>query len=306
MRVPLSLDDRDLLEDEPFLSQFLARKISGPDRRGAEVNHLFTARAVRGESGGVSPGLLTAFLVLTRRVSQEAAAQAWLDMAFFANESESPKIQEMKITVNDHSLEVFVEFFWLLFEDQDALVFLNSQRKKTGFRYSLDVHNTEFATRGESASRNSAVGRATGKHNPRQLMHSPVTMMAGPIRTNKPADRPKYKAATTLPPFVLNPVVVQPLKTFGVVGGRQLDSSASPGLQLLENTLPAEGSNNWICDHDSEHETSDENSDDGPLLAHMRENRPSVSPMDHIPQFKPPLHRSPPIWAQVIEILPDM
>ncbi|TBU61617.1 hypothetical protein BD310DRAFT_174418 [Dichomitus squalens] len=120
MKPPNDLWDKNLLEEEPFLSQFMIRNGLTQNRRGD--NWIATlAKEVHDNE------------------SSRAAAVQWSSQYAFAPEG---KTQTKNI---DHaslgSVEIFVRFYWALYSDKEqaALDVVNRERRKRGFSFQFEL-----------------------------------------------------------------------------------------------------------------------------------------------------------------------
>ncbi|TCD66726.1 hypothetical protein EIP91_001019 [Steccherinum ochraceum] len=143
MRIPESLTDRGLLEDEPFLSRFLARKLDAEDRRGRHSVKEYRIPRSDFESANAI-----------------GAATAWLVLAF-ATSNEADDASNDPIYVSEDLLQVFAEFYFHLYQgtERDAIQYLHEERKRRMMAYSLDLPRAISSS--SSPSGNASVQRKT-------------------------------------------------------------------------------------------------------------------------------------------------
>ncbi|KAJ7760653.1 hypothetical protein DFH07DRAFT_816306 [Mycena maculata] len=118
MRVPVCLEDRDLLEEEPFSSSFSTRR---RQKKNLPPTHFLESVVTRVEK---APGGIH-------------AVDQWVNMAFDLDESQfshnrrlrsDQRPQTARSRPSRKKLMCFVKFYWYLFSNQDALRFLGSQK----------------------------------------------------------------------------------------------------------------------------------------------------------------------------------
>ncbi|KAF5380607.1 hypothetical protein D9615_004639 [Tricholomella constricta] len=120
MRTPAVWDDKDLLEDEPFLTNFRAFALVENNRRKTSI-------------------IMKRLEELATGLKSAAAARAWVNLAFVASPME---IRPCQVKLDKKTSLVFVQFYWKLFQDkedatEDAALFLRHERMKRGFQYEL-------------------------------------------------------------------------------------------------------------------------------------------------------------------------
>ncbi|KAJ6590248.1 hypothetical protein B0H10DRAFT_806878 [Mycena sp. CBHHK59/15] len=125
MRAPISLEDRTLLTEEPFLSAFLRRR---RNPKKVRLNDFIRKTSIKVEnaSGGLR------------------AVEEWISLAFEPNVQEAERYslrspQEPK-RLGRKAVLLFVKFFWRLFSNQDAITFLLSQ-KLPGYTRKFDHYS---------------------------------------------------------------------------------------------------------------------------------------------------------------------
>ncbi|KAG6885917.1 hypothetical protein C0993_007935 [Termitomyces sp. T159_Od127] len=129
MRLPSSVFDKALLEDEPFSSGFLALG-SGDSRRSRkpEIQSFLDGMASRLKDDEVT----ITFLILL----QILAADAWIRMAFQGHSSEKRRVRP-----GSKTRRVFVKFYWNLSEhnpnrkEDSAANFLRQELSSRGYDY---------------------------------------------------------------------------------------------------------------------------------------------------------------------------
>lgn len=114
LRIPRTVGDTSLLEDEPFKTRFLLRRpaAEGRNRKTRAVFYVDIEERMREEPGGVGfhacrlaqlPAGLIFFSIFQFYFPQLDAARAWLGAVFGTHEAP-----------NSTQIDVFVQFFWLL------------------------------------------------------------------------------------------------------------------------------------------------------------------------------------------------
>lgn len=118
MRSPVACNDAGLLEDEPFRTSFFVCGAANSSRTAGEQSRqrlqtIATQELIR-EPGGM------------------AAASTWIKMAFARRTDRDPNHE---IVLNDELLQIFVAFYWKLYQNdsQGADIFLQHERKKRGY-----------------------------------------------------------------------------------------------------------------------------------------------------------------------------
>ncbi|KAJ6582334.1 hypothetical protein B0H19DRAFT_1118091 [Mycena capillaripes] len=122
MRAPTRLDDKRLLEDEPFASAFSGRR-AGPKKQMTTNFLLKVLGMLEKEPGGYS------------------AVGEWQRLAFEPDESHDSREYELRKRpeidgprnyrlrkLTPKMLQCFIKFYWYLFCGQDAMAYLRSQR----------------------------------------------------------------------------------------------------------------------------------------------------------------------------------
>ncbi|KII92770.1 hypothetical protein PLICRDRAFT_155572 [Plicaturopsis crispa FD-325 SS-3] len=122
MRLPQSLTDQAVLQDEPWCTFLVEREHSWDKERKNRVSDWKRrlADALQKTEGGV------------------AAVQKWLGYAFKASPKESREVKKRKVTVDNRTLEVFIDFYWILRQGKDTDAMqrtLNNARTQRGFQY---------------------------------------------------------------------------------------------------------------------------------------------------------------------------
>ncbi|KZT10706.1 uncharacterized protein LAESUDRAFT_721073 [Laetiporus sulphureus 93-53] len=122
LRLPLTLDDVDLLLDEPFLTQFCLRKEASSSRSRGVIDW---NKRMENELGP----------------DDRIAARKWLEFAFAIQSDDFQDRQQ--ISVENGGLAIFIEFYWRLAQGSrsDAICYLNKERRNRNFAY-LITSNT--------------------------------------------------------------------------------------------------------------------------------------------------------------------
>ncbi|PCH43386.1 hypothetical protein WOLCODRAFT_164397 [Wolfiporia cocos MD-104 SS10] len=122
MRAPTSWGDAELLQDEPFLSEFLVRANAAGSRiriNDADWNDRIVKEVISQDAASLNQSRST------------RAAEEWLRLAFAPSRDEDPAIQATKVPA-DEGFVAFVHFYWLLYQkDRDgARRFLRKERRQ--------------------------------------------------------------------------------------------------------------------------------------------------------------------------------
>ncbi|KAF8813860.1 hypothetical protein BYT27DRAFT_7334882 [Phlegmacium glaucopus] len=155
MRIPETWHDKGLLEDEPFLSTFTARQLSGPPTRQCtskdndDSRNAAIAKQIKGKK-------------------KLKVVQAWLDLAF---KPHGRDLRCRQVKVDDPGIiKFFVHFYWTLSQDTElALRDLEKERKRRGYVYVLDIP----AQRGASSASTADSTRLKKAHTKQKRIPQP-------------------------------------------------------------------------------------------------------------------------------------
>ena len=140
LSIPQHWDDPTLLSEEPLLTEFMVREKAGESRRRGALKwpQRIAEQLLKIPSGVRVPSVCGHTCTNKPRLNQRIAVEAWLKIAFCAI-NEEHRFPETKFFATTELTEFFVEVLWLIRQknSNEALLYLNRERKRRGFTYDL-------------------------------------------------------------------------------------------------------------------------------------------------------------------------